>query len=57
MRLGYIVIYGCFRLYNIFNYIFKMTSFKYIYRYDLELYIDVTDDVLEKEILLTKERI
>ncbi len=42
---------------NIFNYIFKITPFKYIYGYDLELHINVGDDVPKKEIPSIKERV
>ena len=42
---------------NTFNYTLKMTSFKYVYGYDLELYMDVGDDVPKEEIPLVKERV
>ncbi len=34
-----------------------MTPFKYIYKYDPELHIDVEDDVFKVEIPLAKERV
>ncbi len=42
---------------NTLNHTLKITPFKYIYRYDPELYINVGDDVPKGEIPSTKERV
>ena len=42
---------------NSFNHSLKMTPFKYIYRYDPKLHIDIGDAVSKEEIPSAKERV